>query len=112
NRLNSSKALTISSKAYFIVNKFFELWPLFVKLNLSRVPDAGPILAFDRQDLATFIIAARRANSMTGDGAPTLWAFAKLRPMPAVGRFSCAQPHLGCFAFRDSHGSGLEKQSL
>ncbi len=49
---------------------------------------------------------------MTGDRAAALWAFAKLRAMPAVRRLAGAQPHLGCFAFGDSHVSGLEKQSL
>ena len=49
---------------------------------------------------------------MTGDRAAALRAFAKLRAMPAVGRFARAQPHLGCFALGNSHLSGLEKQSL
>jgi hypothetical protein len=68
--------------------------------------------AFDRQNLAAFIIAARGANSMTGHRAAALRAFAKLWSMPAVGRFARAQAHLGRFAFGDSHVSGLEKQSL
>ncbi len=69
-------------------------------------------LAFDRQHLAAFIIPTGRANRVTGNGAAALRALAKLRAMPAVRRFTRAQPHLRGFAFWDSHVSGLEKQSL
>ena len=93
-------------------DKFCELWPLFAKLNLRRPRGAALGFAFDRQHLTSLIIAARRANGVTGDSAAALWALAKLRPMPTVGCFARAQPHLRGFAFRDSHASRLEKQSL
>src|SRR5213594_4482312 len=71
-----------------------------------------PLLAFNRQNLAAFVIAAGRANGVTCNRAAALRTLAKLRPMPAVRRFARAQSHLGCFAFGNSHVSGLEKQSL
>src|SRR5437899_5809119 len=71
-----------------------------------------PLPAFNRQNLAAFVIAAGRANGVTCNRAAALRTLAKLRPMPAVRRFACAQSHLGRFAFGDSHVSGLEKQSV
>ena len=49
---------------------------------------------------------------MTGHRAAALRAFAKLWSMPAVSRFARAQPHLGRFAFGDSHVSRERKQGI
>jgi len=89
--------------------KFCELWPLFAKLNLSVVRDEGLSLAFDRQHLPAFIIAAGGANRVTCDRAAALWTLAKLGPMPAVRGSARAQAHLRCFTFGDSHGERTRK---
>jgi len=74
------------------------------------VRDARLSFAFDRHNLAAFVIAAGRTNGVACDGAAALRTLAKLRPMPAVRRFARAQPHLRRFTFWDSHLSGLGKQ--
>ena len=74
--------------------------------------DARLSFAFDGQDLAAFVVTTGGANRVARNRAAALRTLAKLRAMPAVGRFARTQPHLGCFAFGDSHVSGLEKQSL
>src|SRR5438105_10012451 len=69
-------------------------------------------LAFDGEDLAPFIITARRTNSMTADGAAALRTLGQLRPVPAVGRFALPQSHLRSFAFRNSHVRREPKQEI
>jgi hypothetical protein len=55
---------------------------------------AGLGLAFDRQDLAPFIIAARRADSVAAGGAAALRALGQLRAVPTIRRLALAQSHL------------------
>ena len=78
---------------------------------MSVLRDAGLSLAFDRQHLSAFIIAAGGANRVTGNRAAALRTLAKLMSMPAVSSFARAQPHLRCFAFGDSHGDNEESRN-
>jgi len=55
---------------------------------------AGSGLAFNRQDLAPFIIAARRANGVAADGAAALRALGQLWAVPTIRRLALAQSHL------------------
>jgi len=69
--------------------KICGLWPLFAKSKWQWLR-----FALDGQDLAAFVIAAGRANRMAPHGAAALRALGQLGPMPAVGCFAGAQPHL------------------
>ena len=70
------------------------------------------LLAFERQHLSTAVIAARWASDVRRDTASALGTLVQLPGMPTVRCFARAQPHLGCFAFWDSHGSELGKQEI
>jgi len=48
----------------------------------------------DGENLASFIVSARWARGMGPDGAAALRTLVQRRRMPAVGRFTRAQPHL------------------
>src|SRR5215813_5156675 len=65
------------------------------------------LFALKREHLSSAVVTARRASDMRGNGAPALGTFVQMRGMPAVRRLSRAQPHLGCFAFWNSHGKPL-----
>src|SRR5437588_8552082 len=71
----------------------------------------GPshILSAHAQHLPPFVITARWAGGVRGDGAPALGAFIKLRRLPAVRRLARAQAHLRSFTFRNSHKKGSRK---
>jgi hypothetical protein len=77
--------------------------------ELRTVPALYKLLRFDRQDLPSLIITAGGARRVGSDAAPALRAFVQLRRVPAIGRFACAQPHLGRFTFWNSHGRPARK---
>src|SRR5438094_3214591 len=62
-----------------------------------------PLCRFDRQDLAAFVIAARRTGGVRADAASALAAADELRGVPAIGGLARAQPHFRGFAFWNSH---------
>jgi len=91
---------TIDCKAKFVAASLREAW-------LEPTSPSGrrlQLLAFQRQDLAAAVIAARWTGDVRGHATPALRAFVELRSVPAVCRFPRAQSHLWCFAFWDSHG--------
>jgi len=67
------------------------------------------LFAFEGQHLPPAVVTAWRAGDVRRDGTSALWTFVQLRRVPAVRRFACAQPHLRCFAFWNSHGRRLRK---
>src|SRR5437667_4407332 len=69
------------------------------------------LLAFEGQYLSSAVVTARPTGDVRRDRTPALWTFVQLRRVPAVRRFACAQAHLLCFAFRDSHGRRLQKHN-
>jgi hypothetical protein len=80
------RAKTIDCKAKFVAASLDEAW-------LEPTPPKGrrlQLLAFQRQDLAATVIAARWAGDVRRHAAPALWAFVELRGVPAVRRFSRA----------------------
>src|SRR5713101_5400129 len=84
------RAKTIDCKAKFVAASLREAWLEPTSPTARRLQ----LLAFQRQDLAATVIAARWAGDVRRHAAPALWAFVELRGVPAVCRFPRAQSHL------------------
>lgn len=81
------------------------------KLSRTRLPRRVKLRA-DGQNLASFIVPARSARSVRSHAASALGTFIQLWRLPAVRGLARAKAHLGCFAFRNSHTSGSQKQEI
>jgi hypothetical protein len=85
-RCETLRGKTIDCKAKFVAASLREAW-------LEPISPTGrrlQLLAFQRQDLAATVIAARWAGDVRRHAAPALRAFVELRGMPAVCRFARA----------------------
>jgi hypothetical protein len=89
-RSETLRGKTIDCKAKFVAASLREVWLEPMSPTVRRLH----LLAFQRQDLAATVIAARWAGDVRRQAASALRAFVELRGMPAVCRFPRAQSHL------------------
>src|SRR5215472_5488403 len=89
-RSETLRAKTVDCKTKFVAASLREAW-------LEPTSPTGrrlQLFTFQRQDLATAVIAARWTGDVRWYAASTLRALVQLRGVPAVCRLPCAQSHL------------------
>ena len=78
--------------------------PHCIKSNFhSGKKNPAKLFSANRKNLALVIVPTSWAGDVPRLSRAALWAFAQLRCFPAVGGLACAQAHLRCFAFGNSH---------